>query len=138
MERSAEEIREIERHKYFLSEKHGHDVGWDFAAEDWDRQHRERWQCEQTAACASNRESVTVKSVCCEDSSSEAKRADGEMKPVASTPTAAARSCCSESNPVPASTTPSATVVRKDTTSHPADRGPLRWLLSRLFQQSTS
>ncbi len=34
--RSPEETAEIERHKYFLSEKAGYDVGWDQAAEDWD------------------------------------------------------------------------------------------------------
>ena len=26
---------EIEKHKYFLSEKAGHDVGWEFAEEDY-------------------------------------------------------------------------------------------------------
>jgi hypothetical protein len=28
-------IAEIERHKYFLSEKAGYDVGWEFAEQDW-------------------------------------------------------------------------------------------------------
>ena len=37
--RSPEEVVEIERHKYFLSEKAGHDVGWDFAERDWDDNH---------------------------------------------------------------------------------------------------
>ena len=32
---SPETITEIERHKYFLSEKAGYDVGWDFAEQDW-------------------------------------------------------------------------------------------------------
>ena len=32
---SPEDIAEIERHKYFLSEKAGHDVGWEFAEDDW-------------------------------------------------------------------------------------------------------
>lgn len=36
LERSPEEVAEIERHKYFLSEKAGYDVGWDFAANDWE------------------------------------------------------------------------------------------------------
>ncbi len=34
-ELSPEEIAEIERHKYFLSEKAGYDVGWEFAEDDW-------------------------------------------------------------------------------------------------------
>ena len=36
IERTQEEIAEIERHKYFMSEKVGHDVGWEHAAKDWD------------------------------------------------------------------------------------------------------
>lgn len=36
MTRSPEEIKEIELHKYFLSEKRGHDVGWQFAESDWE------------------------------------------------------------------------------------------------------
>lgn len=34
-ELSPEEIAEIERHKYFLSEKAGYDVGWEHAEQDW-------------------------------------------------------------------------------------------------------
>lgn len=30
-----EEIAEIDRHKYFLSEAAGYDVGWEFAEKDW-------------------------------------------------------------------------------------------------------
>jgi len=29
------ETAEVERHKYFLSEQAGHDVGWEFAEQDW-------------------------------------------------------------------------------------------------------
>lgn len=32
-------VAEIEKHKYFLSEKAGHDVGWEFAEQDY----RERY-----------------------------------------------------------------------------------------------
>lgn len=39
MERSQEEVAEIERHKYFLSEKAGYDVGWDHAVADWETNH---------------------------------------------------------------------------------------------------
>ena len=31
-----EEVAEIERHKYFLSEEAGYDVGWEFAEKDWE------------------------------------------------------------------------------------------------------
>lgn len=31
----ADKVAEIEKHKYFLSERAGHDVGWEFAARDW-------------------------------------------------------------------------------------------------------
>ena len=34
-ELSPEEIAEVERHKYFLSEKAGYDVGWEHAEQDW-------------------------------------------------------------------------------------------------------
>jgi hypothetical protein len=39
VERSQLEITEIERHKYFLSEKAGYDVGWEHAASDWEENH---------------------------------------------------------------------------------------------------
>jgi hypothetical protein len=39
-----EEIAEIERHKYFLSQKHGHDVGWERAEQDWDEHHAAVWR----------------------------------------------------------------------------------------------
>ena len=35
--RTRQEASEIERHKYFLSEKAGRDVGWEHAARDWDQ-----------------------------------------------------------------------------------------------------
>ncbi len=31
----VDEVAEIEKHKYFLSEKAGRDVGWEFAVKDW-------------------------------------------------------------------------------------------------------
>ena len=39
MQLSEAEVKEIERHKYFLSEKQGRDVGWDFAQRDWESQY---------------------------------------------------------------------------------------------------
>ena len=44
MDRCAEELAEIERHKYFLSEKSGYDVGWEAATEDWDRNFADAWR----------------------------------------------------------------------------------------------
>lgn len=37
--RSQDEIAEIEKHKYFLSEKAGYDVGWEHAEQHWDENH---------------------------------------------------------------------------------------------------
>lgn len=35
IELSPEARVEIEKHKYFLSEKAGYDVGWEYAEQDW-------------------------------------------------------------------------------------------------------
>lgn len=48
MQRTTEEITEIERHKYFLSEKQGHDVGWDFAEQDWEANFADKWRRDQS------------------------------------------------------------------------------------------
>ena len=47
---------EIERHKYFLSEKKGYDVGWDFAQDDWESQYGEAWRNQQRLSEADARE----------------------------------------------------------------------------------
>ena len=44
IERSPQEVSEIERHKYFLSEKAGHDVGWEHAAHDWESNHADEFR----------------------------------------------------------------------------------------------
>ena len=44
IQRSEEEIAEIKRHKYFLSEKAGHDVGWEAAEKDWDARYGEQFR----------------------------------------------------------------------------------------------
>ena len=44
IEHTQEEIQEIERHKYFLSEKAGYDVGWEYAVEDWNSTHADRFR----------------------------------------------------------------------------------------------
>ena len=35
---------EIERHKWFESEKRGYDVGWEWALTDWSIKHKEAWK----------------------------------------------------------------------------------------------
>ena len=44
VERNSEEVAEIERHKYFLSEKAGYDVGWDAAEKDWESRFGEQFR----------------------------------------------------------------------------------------------
>ena len=51
-ERTADEIGHIERHKYFLSEKAGYDVGWDAAERDWDENVRDQWHGQDEHAAA--------------------------------------------------------------------------------------
>ena len=41
---SPEEVAEIEKHKYFLSEKVGHDVGWEVAEHDWESNHADEFR----------------------------------------------------------------------------------------------
>ena len=55
LERSPEEVSEIEKHKYFLSEKAGHDVGWEFAEQDWESKFAEQFRqsCQTDAGNAS-------------------------------------------------------------------------------------
>jgi hypothetical protein len=38
------QLREIERHKFFLSEKAGYDIGWESAAKDWIQAHAGAWR----------------------------------------------------------------------------------------------
>ena len=44
IQRTSDEVSEIERHKYFLSERAGHDVGWDHAANDWEENYGEQFR----------------------------------------------------------------------------------------------
>ena len=46
MQRTTAEITEIERHKYYLSEQQGHDVGWEFAEQDWEANYGNAWRQE--------------------------------------------------------------------------------------------
>ena len=41
---SQAQLKEIEKHKYHLSQRLGHDVGWEFAAEDWVQSHAASWR----------------------------------------------------------------------------------------------
>jgi hypothetical protein len=38
------QMNEIERHKYFLSERYGRDVGWEAAARDWVEKYAGKWR----------------------------------------------------------------------------------------------
>ncbi len=38
------QMSEIERHKYLVSERVGHDIGWDRAAHDWIDKHAAAWR----------------------------------------------------------------------------------------------
>ncbi len=40
------EYEEILRHKWFESEKAGHDIGFDLAYVDWQMKHRQQWRKE--------------------------------------------------------------------------------------------
>ena len=46
---SSEEVAEIEKHKYFLSEKAGFDVGWEAAEQDWLANHADQFRGQHTA-----------------------------------------------------------------------------------------
>jgi hypothetical protein len=39
-----QQIKEIERHKYFLSERCGYDIGWEAAATDWITNYAGSWR----------------------------------------------------------------------------------------------
>jgi hypothetical protein len=56
---SRAELREIERHKYLLSETHGYDVGLDFAINDWLENHADKWRrARQASMLAMQREEI--------------------------------------------------------------------------------
>ena len=46
---TAAELRDIERHKYFLSQHAGHDVGFEAAADDWLQHHAEAFRQDRQA-----------------------------------------------------------------------------------------
>ena len=46
---SSEEVAEIEKHKYFLSEKAGFDVGWEAAEQDWLANYSKQFRGERVA-----------------------------------------------------------------------------------------
>ena len=41
---ATQQLREIERHKYLLSQKVGRDIGWEAAAQDWVEHHAAAWR----------------------------------------------------------------------------------------------
>ncbi len=112
MERSSEEISEIERHKYFLSEKRGYDVGWETAEQDWDQNFAEQWRRELRLHTWEDNEPE-----CCESQSCEAEPATAEV-------------ACSTSD----------RVLHVDPPANPPTTpvGSLKRLFSRLLSKSTS
>ncbi len=42
--RDPVEVEQIGRHKYFLSEQAGYDVGWEVAEGDWEAKHAEQFR----------------------------------------------------------------------------------------------
>lgn len=44
IEGNAAEVAEIEKHKYFLSEQAGYDVGWEMAEQDWESHHAQQFR----------------------------------------------------------------------------------------------
>ena len=66
-ERTSEEIAEIERHKYFLSQNRGYDVGWESAERDWDEHHGPVWRREREQSLCSGQ--PDAQSSCCDGSS---------------------------------------------------------------------
>lgn len=65
MKKRAEEISEIERHKYFLSEKKGYDVGWEFAEHDWEQNFAVAWRKQNSASEQRSNSNGTASSVAC-------------------------------------------------------------------------
>ena len=41
---NSEEVAEIEKHKYFVSEKAGFDIGWEAAEQDWLANHADQFR----------------------------------------------------------------------------------------------
>ena len=75
IERPTEEVSEIERHKYYLSERAGHDVGWEFAEQDWEANHADafrREQVEGTGGKECHVEQGTVEQVTAEQGTEQA------------------------------------------------------------------
>ena len=48
-QRPDDEIEEIQRHKYFMSEETGCDVGWEAAERDWEQNHAENYRLDTAA-----------------------------------------------------------------------------------------
>ncbi len=61
-ERTEAQITEIERHKYLLSEQAGYDVGWDFAEQDWLKNHASAFDAEtaRTTTADPNASKITM------------------------------------------------------------------------------
>jgi len=51
LKHSPEEVAEIDRHKYFLSEESGYDVGREYAEKDWEENHGKQFRQVHAANC---------------------------------------------------------------------------------------
>ena len=120
MDRKPEEVAEINRHKYFLSEKHGRDVGWEFAEHDWEQNHAAEWRSSQAELA-------------------ESDLAQAECR-LASEPDLVSQGCSNEATatavaPALASTAPNGTVRVDSATTK--KQGGLLGLFARVFSNSS-
>ncbi len=122
MQRTTAEIAEIERHKYFLSEKEGYDVGWEFAEADWEAQHASRWRREHAASGTP----VEAAGSCCGGASGMSRNSAAAANRSSTTSTAASRGDTAPEEKL----TGNGHVVRCDPGS---GAGPLRRFFARLF-----
>jgi hypothetical protein len=115
MQRSREENAEIERHKYFLSEKQGYDVGWECAEQDWDAKFAESWRKQRASNNGSSHlAEVHANGGCCESAGSATACSNGHSSTTERQKTELQKT------------------VRYDAGSRPA-AGPLGKLFTKLF-----
>ena len=131
MERSAEEIAEIERHKYFLSEKRGYDVGWETAEQDWEENYGDQYRC-STAV----KQSTTIQS---EHATAIEPERVAAVEPVHATVVEAEPVAAIEPKQVTedAACSNGSRVVHVDGPSTANSMGPLKRLFSRLLSKTT-
>ena len=125
MKRSEEEFKQIELHKYFLSEKQGHDVGWEFAEKDWEQKFGDDFRRQHGSLANAG---------CCTATAAEAPSASSAAccQTVAATPHVA------QVEELNGTRTDDSAVLRQDPPGRRHDVGPLRRLFALLFQQQST